>query len=217
MNILSYPIYYVIDPISREDALSKLEKIARTCYQSEDRTGPGTASRLVTKLMKRGHTAMLEHVSVSVHFTADRGFSHELVRHRLASYAQESTRWCNYGKEIGVLLYPDIENNAKAKEVWMASCECAEQDYKMLLNAGMLPQSARAVLPICTVTNIDMTADLTEWLHIFNLRVTHRCHPVMHYLMSSLLKLFSNWLPEVYSDMYEAKMSAHELREHYYV
>ena len=79
--------------------LEKIEQVARTCYKSEGKIQEGSAAKMVASLIKSGHEAMLEHVSVTVKFVVDRGISHELVRHRLASFAQESTRYCNYSKD----------------------------------------------------------------------------------------------------------------------
>lgn len=205
--------YEILDPLNGEEILKKLERIARVCYKSEDKIGEGTAEKMVKALIKRGHEAMLEHFSFSVKFTVDRGVSHELVRHRVASFAQESTRYCDYGKagdvtfiEPTVLGLEDKEDQYgyTARYFWDHSMEVAETSYKNMLDMGATPQEARAVLPNSLKTEVVMTANLREWRHFFSLRAcgaTGKPHPQMLEVAVPLLKEIKSLIPVVFDDL----------------
>lgn len=134
-----------------------------------------------------GHEAMIEHVHMSVRFTVDRGVSHEIVRHRIASYAQESTRYCSYdkekfGSEITVVRPQAFEPGTEAFDVWKAACQEGERAYFHLLSLGVAPEYARDVLPTSLKTEIVVTMNLREWRHFFKLRAvgtTGKPHPQM--------------------------------------
>lgn len=204
--------YEIIDTLNGEEILKKIEKIARECYKSEDKITEGSAEKMVRNLIKRGHEAMLEHFSFSVKFTVDRGVSHEIVRHRVASFAQESTRYCNYGNkggEITVIEPCYLMDGAVANwdikySSWRALCENAELMYLRMLKAGATPEEARAVLPTSLKTTIVMTANLREWRHFFNLRavgVTGKPHPQMLEVAIPLLKDVQSKIPVVFEDL----------------
>ncbi len=186
-------------------ALERIEAAGRTCYRSEDKIGPGTAKAFVAMIMKRGHESVIEHVSASLRFVCDRGISHELVRHRLASYSQESTRYCNYGKadEIQVIEPPGLTNNQRS--AWMIGCQHAERAYMEMLALGLSPQIARSVLPTCTKTEIVMTANLREFRHFFKLRCSQAAHPQMRALACKALDLLRGSVPVIFDDIQEAK------------
>lgn len=179
---------------------------ARTCYQS---TGDNDA-QLVKRLIASGHDAMLEHATMTVRFTVDRGVSHELVRHRLASYAQESTRYCNYSKgkfdgEITVVK-PPFEANSVAYEVWRYGCTVADCCYHWMLAAEAPPELARSVLPTSLKTEVVMTANMREWRHFFKLRAlgtTGKPHPQMVQVAMPLLKECAEAMPELFGDLLE--------------
>lgn len=170
----------------------QIEQAARTCYKSKE--NEKTRDAFIKRLIENGHEAMLEHASFSVKFTCDRGISHELVRHRMASFAQESTRWCNYGSdrfgnEITVVLpyyIPEDENDYK-HVLWKEAMMQAEASYIGLLNAGCSAQEARAVLPNSLKTEIIVRANVREWRHILKLRCASDAHPQMKELMIPLL------------------------------
>ena len=133
-----------------EEMLKKIERVARTCYKSEGKIKDGSARKMVAGLIKSGHDAMLEHASVTVKFVVDRGISHELVRHRMASFAQESTRYCNYikddfGSEITFIIPKYLDGESAAYDAWKSVMEYCEDAYFYLLNIGFMPQEARAV------------------------------------------------------------------------
>lgn len=188
--------------------LMDIEQAARTCYRSEDRIldQAESAKKLVKRLITSGHEAMLEHGIISVRFTCDRGISHELVRHRMASFAQESTRYCNYSKdkfhnECTFIEPPFYQNNTYAREIWYSLCMCAEGSYKELLNQGFTPEQARGVLPNSLATRIVVTANYREWRHILKLRTAPDAHPQMRELMIPLLKELKERLPIIFDDI----------------
>ena len=198
--------YEILDTLNGEEILKKLEKIARVCYKSEDKITEGSAERIVRNLIKSGHDAMLEHFSFSVKFIVDRGISHEIVRHRMASFAQESTRYCNYGKSDVTFIRPlfFIGKEESDMAIWVGSCLQAENAYLDLLNNGATPQEARSILPNSLKTEIVMTANLREWRHFFKLRavgVTGKPHPQMLEVAVPLLKEVQQLIPVVFEDL----------------
>lgn len=196
--------YEILTPLDRGEILGRIERIARVCYKSEDRIGPGTASKMVSALVRNGHEAMLEHYSISVLFTVDRGISHELVRHRVASYAQESSRYCRYSDGITVTKPCYLDEGTPEFDEWEDACLQAEQAYMCLLDSGFPAEQARAVLPTSTKTEIVVTANLREWRHIFRLRAcgeTGRPHVQMMEVMQPLMLELKGVLPEVFGDL----------------
>lgn len=189
--------------------IEKIEAVARTCYKSEGKIKEGSAEKMVKSLVNSGHFAMIEHASVTVKFVCDRGVSHELVRHRLASFAQESTRYCNYskndfGSEITFIIPEYISYGSEGFKIWKEQMKSAEKTYFDLLNFGLSPQEARAVLPNSTKTEIIMTANLREWLHFFKLRVegtTGTSHPQMLEVAVPLLQDMQKLIPVIFDDI----------------
>ena len=210
------PSYEILTPISDGGIkeLQHIEKIGRVCYKSEDRiTDDGeSAKKFVKMLINNGHEAMIEHSSLSVKFIVDRGVSHELVRHRIASFAQESTRYCNYskdkfGNEITVILpcFFDtgmgVLSNSLVYQEWKLACECAEERYFNLLKMGATPQQARTVLPNSLKTEITVTANYREWRNFFKLRTAEASHPQMREVAIPLLKELKTFIPIIFDDI----------------
>lgn len=208
--------YEIVDSLNGAEILKKIEKVARVCYKSEDMIGDGTAEKMVRALIKRNHLAMLEHFSFSVKFIVDRGVSHEIVRHRVASFAQESTRYCNYGTKGGEItviepfyLMADsvnvsTDNWSERYGAWVSACEEAEKSYLRMITDGASPQEARAVLPTSLKTEVVMTANLREWRHFFSLRAcgsTGKPHPQMLEVAVPLLKELKELIPVVFDDL----------------
>lgn len=157
------PAAIIIDEINADQIMKKLETCGRVCYKSENKTLDGSAETFIRGIVKRGHESVLEHVSISVRFICDRGVSHEIVRHRIASYSQESTRYCNYmkddfGSEITVIRPNYLDPDGFGWFSWKNSCELAEQVYFNMLQTGFTAQEARAVLPNSLKTELIMTA-----------------------------------------------------------
>ena len=223
MNILKAG-FEILTPISEGgiEELKHIEKIGRVCYKSEGKiTEDGeSAKKFVKMLIDRGHEAMIEHSSLSVKFVVDRGVSHELVRHRIASFAQESTRYVNYslekfGNEINVIDIRDginLDNKMKNMDSdtisvimgeWCLAMEDAEKHYMKMIELGATPQIARSVLPNSTKTEITITANYREWRNFFKLRVPNTAHPQMREVTIPLLKELKRRLPIIFDDIEE--------------
>lgn len=202
--------YEILTKISRNgrDELQHIEKIGRVCYKSEDRiTEDGESARgFVKMLIDRGHEAMIEHSSLSVKFIVDRGVSHELVRHRIASFAQESTRYCNYStdkfdNEVTFIRPFFFAEGTVNYSDWLFAMGVAERTYLEMLAEGAAPQEARSVLPNSTKTEITVTANYREWHNFFKLRTAKAAHPQMREVTIPLLAELKQKLPVVFDDI----------------
>lgn len=197
------------DPEAAHQIYRKLEYIGRICYKSAEYITDESAEKFVRTLIRNGHEAMLEHAGMTVIFTVDRGVSHELVRHRLASFAQESTRYCNYskdkfGNEITVIEPCFLEKDSLQYADWVGSMKECEYRYFALLEEGATPQEARAVLPNSLKTEVVMTANFREWRHFLKLRaagVTGKPHPQMLEVAVPLLNELREKLPALFDDI----------------
>lgn len=183
-----------------------IERAARTCYKSEDRITPESAAKFIRNIIAQGHESVLEHGSITVRFIVDRGVSHELVRHRLASISQESTRYCNYskdkfGNEITVIEPCFLCRGSLDWDMWRYACATAETAYKGLLGMGRTPQEARGVLPMSLKTELVMTANPREFRHIFRLRCARSAHPQMREVMVPLLQECARRWPALFGDL----------------
>lgn len=190
-----------------EDGARAIEEAGRTCYKSEDKSTDDSAYRFVRMLSDRGHQAMLEFGYASFRVVTDRGISHEIVRHRLFSYAQESTRYCNYSKdkfdkEISVVLPSNIRSTDRdgSYELWKQACELTQKHYFLLLQSGCSPQVARSVLPTCLKTEIVMQANFREWLHFLYLRHSPHAHPDMQLVAAQIGAILKKECPAVFED-----------------
>ena len=205
MRIIA-PSTEILTPLDGDAILRHLELCGRVCYKSENRITPESAENFVRGIIARKHEAVLEHFSFSVRFTVDRGVSHEIVRHRLASYCQESTRYCNYsgdrfGNEITVIKPYFLTEGTNGYKKWAEACETAEREYFTLLEWGCTPQEARAVLPNSLKTELIMTANLREWRHFFKLRTSPAAHPQMYEVTIPLLKEVQEKIPVLFEDL----------------
>lgn len=208
MKIIS-PSVEILTPLDGAAVLRHIEQCGRVCYKSEGKTTESSAPAFVANIIKRGHEAVLEHFDITVKFICDRGVSHEIVRHRLASYCQESTRYCNYSKdgfggEITVIQPCYLATCGAGYQMWKEACEAAETAYFNMLNSGCSPQEARAVLPNSLKTEVVMTANLREWRHFFKLRTAPAAHPQMREVANMLLKQMREMVPVVFDDCGEA-------------
>ena len=201
------PSFEILTPIDADTILKHIELCGRTCYKSEKNITDESCNAFVKSIIKRGHEAVLEHFNITVRFICDRGVSHEIVRHRLASYCQESTRYYNYSKddfsgEITVIEpYYLVPNTHFAHDEWKHACRQAESVYFNLLEWGCTPQEARAVLPNSLKTEVVMTANLREWRHFFRLRCAAAAHPQMREIAAQLLMTLQKKLPVVFDDL----------------
>lgn len=197
--------FEILSDVDGSAVLRHIERCGRVCYKSEEKIDENSANTFVANIIKRGHEAVLEHWSITVKFVVDRGVSHEIVRHRIASYSQESTRYCNYskkgfGKEITVIEPSFLKNDSK-REIWLRTCECAENAYFSMLEQGCTPQEARSVLPNSLKTEVVMTANLREWRHFFKLRTAIAAHPQMREIAIPLLQKMKELIPIVFDDI----------------
>jgi len=188
--------YKYKDPM---DLLQDIERIGRVCYKSEHRITSSSAAPFVRNIIERGHESVLEHISITVRFVTDRAIANELVRHRIAAYSQESTRYCNYKDKIE-FIYPKNVSD-KQLQLIMEACACAATTYQALIADGATPEVARDVLPLCTKTELIATYNLREWRHILRLRTDKAAHPKMRELMQTLLQFFQGLVPIIFDDI----------------
>ena len=217
-----------------DHALQNIERAGRTCYKSEKAVTGESAIDFCAMLRQRGHESVIEHESATVRFVVDRGVSHELVRHRLCAFSQESTRYCNYKDEVVFVLPPwvDVEIGSyirnpsrplpynflkdgrdyfggvsglnQSDRNWFITMIEAEKCYSGLLKEGWTPQQARSVLPNSLKTEIVVTANFREWRHIFKLRCAKAAHPQMREVMIPLLAVMADCVPVIFDDLTEA-------------
>lgn len=208
------PSYEILTPIDSVEAYKTVETAARTCYKSEGRITVGSAERLCKKLVESGHLAMIEFApDITVRFISNRAFTHEMVRHRHCSFAQESQRYVKYENKDMEFILPHwldfdcmgdedkLEEIALSKQKFIKSCEKAEEDYAKLRERGYLAQDARDVLPNAVKTEICVKANIREWRHIFELRTAKAAHPEMRRLMRPLLDELKEELPIFFEDI----------------
>lgn len=188
--------------------MKHLEAMGRICYQSEDAITDTSYDQFLRNIVKRGHEAVLEHATVTAVVICDRGITHEIVRHRIASYCQESTRYCNYskgkfGNEITVIEPIFWDKNSEEYKTWAHTCEVTEAAYFDLLAVGATPQQARDVLPNSLKTQIAITMNIREWRHFFRLRCAKGAHPQMIEIACKGLTEFYDYFPCLFEDIYK--------------
>jgi thymidylate synthase (FAD) len=195
-------------PINGEQILKNIEKIGRVCYKSEDKITSDSSKRFIQNLMNSGHESVIEHISVSFRVICDRGVSHEIVRHRIASYSQESTRYCDYSadkfdKQLTFIKPLFFDSEDCKYKLWHNSMENAEIVYRELIQNGASPQEARSVLPNSLKTEIVMTMNLREWRHFIKLRTSKAAHPQMRQVALLILKKLKNNVPILFDEFKE--------------
>ena len=225
------PSVELIGTVNGDKILEKLELCGRVCYKSEDRIEPGTAKKFIKGIVDSGHESVIEHEYISARVICDRGVSHEIVRHRIGSYSQESTRYCNYGtkgltfvippwvtsfspgiygceqlrqKAMFFLRWAETEEQDKRylnERIWSRSIWMAALDYLQLLENGWTPQQARAILPNSLKTEIIITYNLRQWRHFLKLRCSRNAHPQMHEIAFKLLWNLRQELPVLFDDI----------------
>ena len=204
--IIENSSYKILSEIDSEKMMKSIEIAGRTCYKSDDRITSDSSNKFVEMIIKSGHLTVIEHEKITIRFIFDRGISHEIVRHRLASFSQESTRYCNYSKDkhdnqitvIGLSQYLKNEESLKA---WMDAMEYAEKAYFKLIKLGESPQIARSVLPNSLKTEIVVTANLREWIVILTQRTANAAHPQIREVMRPLLAELKSRLPVIFNNI----------------
>jgi thymidylate synthase (FAD) len=198
------PYFIIEDKIDGEQILKNLERYGRTCYKSEGKITTDSAKSFIAKILASGHESVIEHEKITVRVICDRGVSHEIVRHRIASYSQESTRYCNYKSRGVQVIEPFFFVGDENKyQIWLDAMNACEKAYNALIEAGATPQEARSVLPNSLKTEIVITYNLREWRHFFKLRCSKRVHPQMREITIPLLREFKRRIPIIFDDIAE--------------
>ncbi len=195
------------------EILKLIELAGRTAYKSEGRITESSAEKFIANIIERGHESVIEHFNITVKFITDRGITHEIVRHRLVAYTQESTRYCNYSKLGMEFIKPPFwgpgaprgkgQYSTRFYQTWCDHMRECERVYNLLINNGATPQEARSVLPNSLKTEIVCTTNVREWRHILKLRCSKAAHPQMRQLMIPLLREFKKNLPILFNDISE--------------
>jgi len=205
MRIIS-PYFRFNDDVDGSEILKKIERAARVCYKSEGKIQEGSAEKFLKAILNRGHESVLEHEKITVTVVCDRGVSHEIVRHRIASYSQESTRYCNYsdnkfGNELTVIKPCFWNENDEKYAIWKKQIEEIEKAYIRLIQLGTTPQEARSILPNSLKTEIVITMNIREWRHFFKLRTAEVAHPQMKEIARVMLEEFKKKVPVLFDDI----------------
>jgi thymidylate synthase (FAD) len=198
MRVIQQSWAWVYKPLN---CLEIIEEAGRTCYKSEDRIDAGSSEKFARMLLRHGHGSVIEHGVASVRFITNRGVTHELVRHRIASFSQESTRYVRYDGQMEFIQPIWWESWSETeKKAWENAMQTAEKTYQLLLKSGSRPEQAREVLPNSLKTEIVMTANLREWIHVFNLRCSKASHPQIRALMLACKQGFKEAIPVFFDD-----------------
>jgi len=200
----SFEVTYPASLVDAQQELKAIESSGRLCYKSEDRITQSSYRVFIESVIKRGHWSIVEHAIMRAHIVTNRGVTHELVRHRLASYSQESTRYCNYsggkfGGELSFIQPDELVDDALAS--WFTCMQMCERHYLEMIKMGVSPQVARGVLPNDLKAEIDVTANLREWYHIFDLRTSPAAHPHMQKVMLLGLEQAMLYFPVVFNNL----------------
>ena len=200
------PYFEIMDEVDGRKMLQKIEKIGRVCYKSEELITEDSAETFVRNILKRGHESVIEHEKISVKMVCDRGVTHEIVRHRVASYSQESTRYCNYqkdkfGNELTFIKPVFWSEDSEEYAVWKHMMQQCEEQYMHLIRLGASPQEARSILPNSLKTEIVVTMNLRELRHFFRLRTAGAAHPQMREIACMVLEEFRRQIPVVFEEL----------------
>lgn len=207
--ILIDPSYEILAICCGDEQLSLIENAGRTCYKSVNQIGWDSTEAFVKAIVRRGHESVLEHSLMTVKFICDRGVSHEIVRHRLASFSQESSRYCNYasdkfGNQLCFIIPSMFSLDSEGFDIWKTAMATAEESYLRLINLGYKPEEARSVLPNSIKTEIVMSANFREWRHFFQVRAARyagKAHPQMEEIARPLLREVQKRVPIVFDDI----------------
>ena len=200
------PYFEILDELDGKKMLQKIERIGRVCYKSEDLITEDSAEKFIRNILKRGHESVIEHEKISVKMVCDRGVTHEIVRHRVASYSQESTRYCNYqkdkfGNELTFIKPVFWKEDSPEHALWKESMQQIEDQYMKLIEMGASAQEARSILPNSLKTEIVVTMNLREWRHFFRLRTASAAHPQIREIAGMVLEEFRRQIPVVFDEL----------------
>ncbi len=202
INIIEPKVEFVT-PINGEIILKRIEECGRTCYQSQGKISKDdtSARRFAANIIRRGHESVLEHCSFTVRFIVDRAIANEIIRHRIASFSQESTRYVNYSDEGPTFVKPNFFKTKEDEQLWRDTMASLAQTYKTMIEHGMTPQEARCVLPNSLKTELIMTANIREWRHFLKLRTAPAAHPQMRQVACQLLDMCKEKIPVLFDDI----------------
>ena len=200
------PSVELINEIDAEKIMRHIELAGRVCYKSESRISDKTAKKFITNILKSGHESVIEHISLTFKIICDRGVTHEIVRHRLASYSQESSRYCDYsndkfGNELTFIKPCFWTEDDENFLLWKNTMAQLEKTYLEMRKNGARPEQARSILPNSLKTEIFMTCNLREWRHFLKLRTAQRAHPQMREVALKIYKILNEKLPILFSDI----------------
>ena len=202
------PQAYILTPLDDHNVVQikkLIEQAGRVCYKSEESITEDSYISFIERLVARGHLSVIEHANITVKFICDVGLANEIVRHRIASYSQESTRYCNYSKgKLGCelsFLMPDT--SPEVMEKLSKAYEDIEKSYFDIIASGATPEIARYILPKGLKTELVMTTNLREWMHILNLRTSKAAHPEMRKITGYLKQGFQTYFPEIFGEVKE--------------
>jgi thymidylate synthase (FAD) len=219
------PKFQILSHFNERSILRHLELCGRTCYKSEDKITNDSCYKFIKMLLSRGHESVIEHYNISIKFICSRSLSHQLVRHRLCSFSEQSQRYCNFETKIDMgIIQPYWLDPLDAKKIrnksftsvlqipegisnkcryWLESIIDSVNSYGILLrsNPEMTPQQVRSLLPNAAKTEIVCTANLRQWRHILKLRTSKGADPEIKELMIPLLKKLQEKLPTLFSDI----------------
>ena len=190
------------------DILKDLEQAGRTCYKSEEKMTENSAVKFIKSILQSGHESVIEHATVSARIICDRGVSHEIVRHRLFSYSQESTRYVNYKNHIEFIAPCFWANDSIKRAIWEYSVSHDASAYYKLLDEGATPQEARSILPNSLKTEIVMTGNLRNWRHFLKLRCSSKAHPQMREIALLVLKQMHEYIPVIFDDLADSYLTS---------
>lgn len=205
MKVIS-PSFEIMDNVNPNKILKNIESYGRVCYKSEGKIADGSAEPFIRHILKSGHESVIEHEKITVKIICDRGVTHEIVRHRIASYSQESTRYCNYsqekfGNELTFIKPIFWTENSQEYAVWEKQMQLIENSYIKLIQLGATPEQARSILPNSLKTEIVVTMNLREWRHFFKMRTSKRAHPQMREISIPLYNKMCELLPPIFDDI----------------
>jgi len=205
MNIIE-PSVEILTPIDADTVYKHLERCGRVCYKSEDKIDTGSAEKFLRRIVRSGHESVLEHYDITFKVVCDRAVSHQIVRHRIASYSQESQRYCNYTKDgfnhsVSFVAPMWYDSRPEQAAIWTRACREAEDAYFRLIEGGCTPQEARAVLPNCTKTELVCTMNVRELRHFLRLRTSKAADPSIRTVAWMLLITLKFKLPALFEDI----------------
>jgi thymidylate synthase (FAD) len=198
--------FLICSPISEKEMLSRIEAAGRICYKSENKISNDSAAKFVKNLIKHGHESVIEHEKITIVIICDRAISHEIVRHRIASYSQESTRYCNYAddkfnNELTFIKPCFWQENDELYDLWKKEMQSIEDTYFKMLKIGASPQEARSILPCSLKTELAMTMNIRQWRHFLKLRTSTASHPQMREIAIPILEELKSLYPSLFEDI----------------